>query len=124
MLQVPLATSSTQYSTDAFWEAVTVYHDRPHLVNRRLLAASQALFYKVIFSCKDVKHISELFTKPAILYEMRKLESISKEAMTVEFLKNMIDCFDKNVELIPVDEKAFQEERHGIFVSARVLLPR
>lgn len=123
MLRVPLATSSSSLSLEIFWDIVTLYCSRPHLINRKLLSASQVLFYKISFESKSVNHVSELLTRSAILYEMRKLKSISKDTITEEFIRKLFESYDKNLELLKSCDKLFKEQE-GIFISVRILFPR
>lgn len=124
MFKVPLCTSSVQLTTKEFWHSVMLYHSRPHVVNRRLLAASQILFYKICLPNGDPHQISELFTKSAILYEMRKLKSIAKENITVEFVTNIVQCYYKNIELLECNDSVFQDANEGIYISIRILLAK
>lgn len=124
MFPVPLVTSSTVLSPTVFWDTVTLYHNRPHLVNRKLLAASQAQFFKANFHSKSITCISEIFTRSAILYEVRKLKVLSKENISENFLREFFECYDKNVVLKVVSVKDFKEECNGIFISVRILISR
>lgn len=121
---VPLSTSSSQLNATEFWNGVTLYHTRPHLINRKLLAASQVLFYKVCCQSIELSKLTELFTRPAVLYEMRKLKNISKEHITEQFIKNLIECDHQNIKLLLSNEDDFANENIGLFISIRILLPR
>ncbi|KAB0794714.1 hypothetical protein PPYR_11553 [Photinus pyralis] len=124
MLNVPLASSDSEASEDQFWSAVLLYHNRPHLVNRRLLGVSQALFVKLSFSNLSVRNVCELFTRSAILYEARKLPRLLKEFISVDFVKNILEPFDKNVSFEDCSERDFLTKEDGTFVSLRILLAR
>lgn len=124
VLKVPLATSSTQLCTKEFWNSVMLYHNRPHLVNRKLLAASQVLFYKINLPNKEAYKIQDAFSKPSILYEMRKLKSLTKEYISVQFIKNIVEGCFKVFELLESSAINFDEWNEGIFISVRILLPR
>lgn len=122
--QVPLAISSTRLTIMEFWSAVILYHDRPHLVNRKILAASQCLFYRALLPERDIDKFTEVFTRSSILYEMRQLKSVTKDNITENFIRNIVDCYYKNFELIESSESDFAESHTGLFVSIRILLPR
>ncbi|KAJ8976260.1 hypothetical protein NQ317_000822 [Molorchus minor] len=125
MFNIPLATSSTSLTPPEFWESVLLYHCRPHLVNRNLIAVSQVLFYKITFnSFKTIAHVSELFTRSSILYEVRKLKELSKESLSEAFITNIIDSHNKNVVLTETQVDDFKNECDGIFISLRILMPR
>ncbi|CAH1987585.1 unnamed protein product [Acanthoscelides obtectus] len=124
MFQVPLATSRVCFSPITFWEVISLYHNRPHLVNRKLAAVSQVLLFNVDFHCKGINHISSLFTRPAILYELRRLKELSSKYLTEEFVRSIIDCFDKNLSLEAVSDAEFGNKSNGVYISVRVLLPR
>lgn len=124
MYQVPLATSSSVLASKQFWEIVMLYHNRPHLVNRKLIAASQVLFYKLECEPIGISHVSELFTTSSILYEVRKLKALSKEDITEDFIKDIVECYDPNSELFLSSEKEFFDASDGVYISVRILLPR
>lgn len=124
MQQIPLAQCSTQLDINKFWEVLLIYHNRPHLVNRKLLAASQVLFCKLILDTKGVSRVKDLFTRPALIYEIRKLKELSKHSITTDLIKNIVECYDKNVQIIEKDMSHFKSATTGIFISIRILLPR
>ncbi|XP_060528805.1 probable tRNA (uracil-O(2)-)-methyltransferase [Cylas formicarius] len=123
MFRVPLATSSTIVSVDKFWAAVLLYHDRPHLVNRNLVACSQAVFCQIILSKSGIL-LNELFSKYAILYEVRKLKAISKDFINLAFVMALVKSYDKNAKLVLITIEDFKAACSGTFVSIRVLFPR
>ncbi|KAJ8933361.1 hypothetical protein NQ314_014076 [Rhamnusium bicolor] len=123
MFQVPLATSSTCLTSIAFWETVLLYHCRPHLVNRKLIAVSQILFHKIYLHSKSI-NISEIFTRSAILYEVRKLNKLTKENISEDFIKSIVEYYDPKIMLIESSIKDFKEECNGVFMSVRILMPR
>lgn len=122
--QIPLVISSSKLTITEFWNAVMVYHNRPHLVNKKLLAASQILFYNVNLPNSDFGPFSELFTKFAVLYEMRQLKAISKGNITEQFIRKIVDCYHKNLGLSESSEDDFNRKNYGIYLSLRILLPR
>lgn len=123
---VPSVTSSSAITAQEFWNAVELYHSRPHLVNRKLLAASQVLYCYVNLPNRNTHQIRDLFTRSAILYEMRKLKPISKKDITLQFVKDIVECHHKDVEITTVNEKDFKETQtsSGLYVSVRILIPR
>ncbi|KAJ8917568.1 hypothetical protein NQ315_000051 [Exocentrus adspersus] len=124
MFPVPLVTSSTVLTPTQFWDIVLLYHNRPHLINRKLVAASQVLFYKINFHSKNIRHISEILTPSAILYELRKLKQLTKENIHEDFIVNLVECYDKHVSLSACNANDFRERYNGIFISVRILMPR
>ncbi|KAF5269671.1 hypothetical protein FQA39_LY08594 [Lamprigera yunnana] len=120
MISIPLISLDAEVTDQQFWHSISLYHNRPHLVNRRLVGVAQALFLRV----NSIKPLIELFTRSAILYEVRKLKVLSKEYITVDFVKNILEPYDKNVIL----EEATLEDLlifdESVFVSVRILLPR
>nr|CAH7730621.1 unnamed protein product [Callosobruchus chinensis] len=124
MFEVPLATSGVPLSPITFWEIVMLYHSRPHLVNRKLAAVSQILLFKVNFHCKGIKHLSSLFTRPAILYELRRMKDLNSQHITEDFIRNIVECFDSNLHLVTASEAELNDKSSGVYISVRVLLPR
>ncbi|CAG9762651.1 unnamed protein product [Ceutorhynchus assimilis] len=124
MFQLPLATSSTIIPQTKFWEAVILYHNRPHLINRKILAVSQALFYEIHFNSENSVTLQDLINRASILYELRKLDEISPENLREGFLRRLLESYDKNVKLEEVKLEDIKFSCTGIFVSARVLFPR
>ncbi|CAH0556018.1 unnamed protein product [Brassicogethes aeneus] len=124
MQQIPLAQSSTSLSVEKFWETLLIYHDRPHLVNRKLLAVSQALFCEVIINTNGISKVKDLFTRAAVLYEARKLSELNKDSITVDFIRNIVECYDKHVVINEKDKSDFISATTGVFISVRVLLGR
>lgn len=123
MFQIPLATSCTTISKEKFWDTIILYHNRPHLVNRKLTAVSQCLFYEVSFNSNGV-HLQDLLNRPAILYELRKLDSIITDNVNDKFLKNLLDPYDKNVQFNSLSVEALRDYTKGVFMSVRILFPR
>lgn len=126
MFHIPLATSGSKIPLEKFWNVVLLYHNRPHLINRRLTGALTICFFKANFDTKTIKRLSELFTRPALLYEIRKLKEISKECVTRDLIESILKVHDKNVELTEttVDDfmKSFDDE--SVYISVRILYPR
>lgn len=122
--QVPLVISSTKLTVKEFWNAILVYHSRPHLVNKKILAASQVLFYNVRYPNRDFHQLTELFTKSAVIYEMRKLKSVTKETITEEFIRNIVEGYCKNFEIFKKDPCELHESNSGLYLSVRILFPK
>lgn len=122
MFTVPLVTSSEIIPREKFWNAIMVYHNRPHLINRRITAVSQVLFHEIGFhSCVKLQ---ELINRSNILYELRKLEEINVNLITEGFLKELIGPYDKNIEIKKKTLEEFNRADTGVFVSVRILYPR
>ncbi|KAJ8950412.1 hypothetical protein NQ318_003688 [Aromia moschata] len=124
MFQVPLVTSSTYLTPAKFWEVVMLYHDRSHLVNRKLAAVSQILFYKITFESKAIQHVSELFARASLLYEVRRLKELTKECITGDFIKAVVECHDKNIVLTEMSINDFKNDCSSVVISIRILIPR
>lgn len=122
--EVPLVISSSKLTITEFWNAVMVYHSRPHLVNKKILAASQILFYNANSPNSDISQLSEMFTKFAVLYEMRQLKAIAKENITEQFIRNIVECSYKNLSLSESNEDEFKQKNFGFYISLRILLSR
>ncbi|CAG9815628.1 unnamed protein product [Phaedon cochleariae] len=69
-----------------------------------------------------VSKFKEIFTPSAILYEKRRLDNFKN--IGEDFIKNIIECYDRNVTLIPYTEQMFKEDSTGLFVSVRILLSK
>ncbi|KAF5290017.1 hypothetical protein FQR65_LT11683 [Abscondita terminalis] len=122
MMDVPLVTSDTIISDEQFRHSVVLYHNRPHLVNRRLIGTIQVLFFRINSS---IDRLRNCFTRSAILYEVRKLKEISKETIHTEFLRNILQPYDKNVKFEEADvENLLKKEDESLYVSVRILLSR
>ncbi|XP_018330185.1 probable tRNA (uracil-O(2)-)-methyltransferase [Agrilus planipennis] len=124
MLRLPLVTNDEFVSVDQFWSALLLYHERPHIANRRIIGASQIFFMKVQFKSKCVKRITELFTFSALIYEIRKMEKLSKEYVKPDFIKSILEPYDKKCELKESSVDEFLNCQNGTFISVRILLPR
>lgn len=121
MFPLPLVTSSNIVDVGTFWNSLLLYIDRPHLVNRKLVAVLPFLIYEINTQCTSLKNV---FTHSAILYETRKLKSLTKSDITVEFLKNIFETHDKNVSFIERDPEFIGNVSNGLFVIVHVLLPK
>ncbi|KAL1494253.1 hypothetical protein ABEB36_009877 [Hypothenemus hampei] len=121
--EIPLATSSSIVSYEKFWHSVMLYHNRPHLVNRKISSASASLFFQVTFHSKTVQ-LQELLNRSALLYELRKLDCISPSNIQKEFVINLLESYDKKIQLKEVSEHDCKLVHTGTFVSLKVLYPR
>lgn len=123
MFSIPLTTSSTVIQSDKFWDAIYLYYNRPHLVNRKIIGTSTSYLYEVQFECKSVE-LQDLFTKSTILYELRKLDCLTSENIKKDFLVNLLECYDKNVQIHKTTLDDLKIATKGVFVSTRILFPR
>ncbi|KAL3267728.1 hypothetical protein HHI36_006855 [Cryptolaemus montrouzieri] len=124
MYQVPLATSSTLISRENFWKSIEIYYKRPHLANRKIIAADQILFYKVDFNAKNIFDITDILSCHALTYEIRKLEQGNRENIKKDLLKNLLETYDKNVKFEKYHNEDLSELEPGVFLSVRLILPK
>lgn len=122
MWTIPIITSSITVPLNRFWDALVVYHDKPHTVNRKLGGIVQLSFFK-LFSAK-IKNVYELFTHSGILYEVRKLKDITSDSITDDFIRSFIEPYDKNFELRKSHTDDLKNSYDGVFISVRILLSR
>lgn len=120
---LPLATSGSLVPQQNFWNAVLLYHEKPYVVNKRIVGVLQFYFYEVKFNSVAVRNIHELFNVTAILYEMKKIASLNHENLG-DLILNLLLPYDKHVSLKEIDVDCFLNKLNGIFVSVRVLIPR
>lgn len=121
MFQVPLATSCTIVPLENFWESILLYHDRPHLINRKLAAANQILFCKLNIDL-DICKINEIFTREALLYEINKLKVLSN--FSTDCIKSIVQTYYKNIEIVKSNWDDFKNNNESTFISIRLLFPR
>lgn len=124
MFQIPLASSASIISEEEFWKSVSIYHDRPHIVNRKLAVADQILFYKVDFNAKNIFNITDVLTPHALSYEVQQLGIIDRENISQDFLRNLLECYDKDVSFHKQNTDILQTSERGIYLSVRIILPR
>ncbi|KAG5898261.1 hypothetical protein JTB14_008606 [Gonioctena quinquepunctata] len=55
---------------------------------------------------------------------MNQFENFTKSSITEDFIRNILECYDKRMRLTPSNEVSFKEETSGIFISVRVLLSK
>lgn len=122
MLQIPLCTSTTLLSPASFWNSILIYHGRPHLVNRKLLGASEALVVRALSIKPSKLHL--LITASAVLYETRRLKELASNAITKDFLLNILEPYCKDVTLRETTCEELASCEDGIYISIRILLPR
>ncbi|XP_063929893.1 probable tRNA (uracil-O(2)-)-methyltransferase [Zophobas morio] len=122
MDQIPLATSSTLLPLESFWNSVLVYHDKPHVVNRKLATVSPIFFCKIGFHCPRIKRLHEIFTWEALIYKIRKAQDFTK--LTPDFIKAVTENYDKEATITNVTREDFHNSVDGQFISLRVLFPR
>lgn len=106
-----------------FWDAIYLYYNRPHLVNRKIIGTSTSYFYEVQFESKSVE-LQDLFAKSKILYELRKLDDLTSENIKKDFLINLLECYDKDVQIHNTTLDDLKVATKGVFVSTRILFPR
>jgi hypothetical protein len=94
MDRIPLVTSSTTFPLLNFWNSVMVYHDRPNVVNRKLAAVAPVLLCEISLHSPRIKRLSEIFTREALLYEIRKLPNL--QMITPQFIREITGSYDKN----------------------------
>lgn len=123
-MDIPLATSSTILPRDGFWSAVKTYHDRPHLVNRKIVAASSALFCQVLVTNSTItKPLRDIFTREAVLYEIRK-STITNFLPSISFLKSLTAAY-ADIEIIESNWKDLDKATSdNSFVSVKILFGR
>lgn len=123
MFSIPLTTSSTVIQPEKFWDAIYLYFNRPHLVNRKIIGTSTSYFYEVHFESKSVE-LQDLFTKSTILYELRKLDCLTRENIKKDFLLNLLECYDKDLQIHQTTLDGLKMATKSVFVSTRILFPR
>lgn len=119
---LPLATSGTIISTYNFWNAVLLYHDRPQVVNRKIIGVSQSFIYRIEFHSTSVK-IKDLLTHAGLLYEVRKITELN-QSNSFNLIKGILEPYDKTVIITEVTEEFLKQNSEDIFISARKLLPK
>lgn len=122
MQLLPVVTSSTIVSLEHFWHALLLYHDKPHVINRKIAGVVQLNFCALI--SEKIKQIHDIFTYTGILYEIRKLKEINRASITDEFLKSFIEPYDKKFKLVAISAEEFKKANSGVFISVRILLSR
>lgn len=122
MYDIPIITSSSVIDLHRYWNAVKLYHDKPHTVNRKLAGVVQCHFYK--FESSVVKNLYELFSFSGILYEVRKLKGLQKKYISIDFVESFVKPYDKNCILSKVTDEEFSGACDGMFISVRILLSR
>lgn len=120
---LPLATSGSLMAPQNFWNAVLLYHEKPYVVNKKIVGVLQFYFYEVEFNSAVMKNINELFSVASILYELRKLKNLNHENLA-DVILNLLVPYDKNISLKEIDVDCFKDRQNGTFVSVRVLIPR
>ncbi|XP_044753917.1 probable tRNA (uracil-O(2)-)-methyltransferase isoform X1 [Coccinella septempunctata] len=124
MFQVPLATSASVLSRDEFWKSLLIYHNRPHIINRKIAVADQILFHKIDFNCQNTFNITDVLTPHALKYEVQRLEKVDRENIGQNFLLNLLDTYDKNVKLYEENIDTLYTSNSGLYISVRIILPR
>ncbi|RZB66671.1 tRNA (uracil-O(2)-)-methyltransferase [Asbolus verrucosus] len=94
----------------------------PNIVNRKLAAITPVLFCEITFCCSSVKHIRDIFTREALLYEIRKIPNL--KSVTPDLIKLIAKNYDENVVITESTCDDFSDSSEGIFVSFRILLGR
>lgn len=122
MLLLPIVTSSTIIPLTDFWHALLLYHDKPHVINRKIAGVVQLYLCELVSD--KIKHIFDIFTYSGILYEVRKLQKIERNYVTDEFLKSFIEPYDKHAKLNATSLDDFKRATKGVFVSVRILISR
>lgn len=122
MKYLPLATSGGILPYKNFWNAIYLYHDRPQVINRKVIGTSKSYIYKINFSCSSTK-VSELLTHAALLYEVRKLKEIN-EIVCLNLLQSILEPYDKTVSITQVQLDFMRCSYDGVFISVRRLLPK
>lgn len=112
---LPLATSDEPISIKKFWEITFLYHNSPHLVNRRILGVSQLFFLEVKFN--DLYKIKDVLNYDDVSVQVKR-NNFSKD--------NIVTIFELNTNKTETFDVDFDTVRNGegIYVSARTLLPR
>ncbi|XP_022918113.2 probable tRNA (uracil-O(2)-)-methyltransferase [Onthophagus taurus] len=119
-MDIPLITSGCTVSLDKYWESVMVYHNRPQLVNKKLMGVTQASFYSVQSS---LTNLLEFLTCSAILYETMKLPQLTKINIC-NLINDILKPYDKNLVLTKIDLNDFNSSTSGIFISLRIVIPK
>ncbi|EFA09658.1 probable tRNA (uracil-O(2)-)-methyltransferase [Tribolium castaneum] len=122
MEEVPLVRSCTQVPLENFWKAVLVYHNRPHVINRKLAAIVPLIFCKITLNCPGVKRLRDVFTWESLIYEVRKLPDLSQ--ITPQFIKNITEIYDKKATVEETALETLDNCYEGTFLSIRQLLSR
>lgn len=122
MQLLPVVTSSTIVPLTNFWHALSLYHDKPHVLNRKIAGVVQLYLCKLVSD--KIKQIHDIFTYAGILYEVRKLQKIDRHSVTPEFLKSFTEPYDKQSKLNTVSLDDFNKASSGVFISVRILLSR
>lgn len=120
-MKIPLITSGCTVPLSKFWSSVLIFHDKPHILNKKIAGVTQLYFYEVVKT--DLKDISDYFTYSTIIYEIRKLSELTKENLH-DVIANILIPFDKNLELCERDVKYFADCTSKLFISLRVLIPK
>ncbi|XP_066144172.1 probable tRNA (uracil-O(2)-)-methyltransferase [Euwallacea fornicatus] len=123
MFPIPLAMSSTTIPLEKFWDAVFLYFNRPHLINRKIITTSVNSYFEVRFDSNGLK-LHELINRAAVLYEARNFRNISADDIKKNFLKNLLYCYDNNLELNDVSFENVKIAHKGTFLCTRILFPR
>lgn len=122
-MELPLITSSSTFTSRQFWKAFLVYHNNLHVVNRKVAGTLPLYFFELKYN-KATK-LCDIFTYHGLVHETQKLQSVSKECVTPDFIGEMVAPYDKNYSLIPEDiSKLLDDKLRGVFISLRILLPR
>lgn len=124
MFQIPLATSASLISRDGFWKSVSIYHNRPHIVNRKIAVADQVLLCEVDFNAENRLNITDVLTIHALAYEVQRLEKVDKESISQDFLANLLNTYDKSVKLCERNIDVLHNTDTGVYLSVRIILPR
>lgn len=122
MQQIPIVTSSCVVPPQQFWKSILLYHNKPHIVNRKVAGIVQLYLYE--FRSDKIKQPKDIFSYAGILYEVRKLDSLHKDAVTSDFIRNFIEPYDKKFKCVETTLDQLEKQFNGVFISVRILLSR
>lgn len=123
MFRVPLITSSNALNVEQFWTAVFLYHNSPHLVNRRLLGIKQLFLLRIKFNNKNYK-LKDVFNYSELELHFRRQTPFSFDNITKDIIINVLELNTNNFTCEEVQLEDVENDDSGTFISVRVLLPR
>ncbi|XP_017774402.1 PREDICTED: probable tRNA (uracil-O(2)-)-methyltransferase [Nicrophorus vespilloides] len=118
---VPLVMSYGTIEVKNFWNAIYVYFNRPHLVNRKLVSISHVYLYSVEYNSAS-NRLRDVINYASLMDETSKVETLSKENLS-NLVDNMLRPYDKDCKLTEVSFEEMKESLSGVFISLRILYP-
>lgn len=122
MFRVPLLTASEEITPEQYWSSIFLYHNSPHLVNRKLLGIKQLFYLKISFNNESYK-LKDVLSYEELESQIRRFVPFSSN-ISKDIVLNIIELNTNNSVVENVDFNNILSAEDGNYVSVRLLLPR